>query len=43
MNGYPDWLINSIPLTQPFLESLTSVLSIDTVTDTTRKKFSKKQ
>ena len=28
MNGYPDWHINSIPMTQP-LESTTSVLSND--------------
>ena len=30
MNGYPDWLINSIPSTQPSLESMNSVLSNDT-------------
>ena len=45
MNGYPDWLINSIPLTQPSLESMISVLSNDdsdddqdTVRDRTTKK-----
>ena len=30
MNGYPEWLINSIPTIQPFLESTTSVSSDDT-------------
>ena len=29
MNGYPDWLINSILSTQPSLESMTSVLRDD--------------
>ena len=33
MNGYPDWLINSIPLPQPSLESTTSVLINDTSDD----------
>ena len=33
MNSYPDWLINSIPLPQPSLESTTSVLSNDTSDD----------
>ena len=32
-NGYPDWQINSIPFTQPSLESTTSVLSDDTSVD----------
>ena len=30
MNGYLDWLINSIPTIQPFLESTTSVSSDNT-------------
>ena len=51
MNGYPDWLINSIPSTQLSLESMTSsVLSNDTSDDgqdnvrdtTTNKPTSKK-
>ena len=29
MNGYPDWLINSIQLTQSSLENTTSFLSND--------------
>ena len=33
MNGYPDWLITSIPSTQTSLESTTSVLSNDTRDD----------
>ena len=33
MNGYPDWLINSIPSSHPSLESTSSVLSNDTSDD----------
>ena len=50
MNGYPDWLINSIPTIQTFLESKTSVFSSDTSDDgqetmrdtTTKRSTSKK-
>ena len=30
MNGYPDWIINSIPTIHPSLESTTCVYSYDT-------------
>ena len=50
MNGYPYWLINSIPSTQTFLESTTSVLTNDTsddgqetVRDRTTKQFTCKK
>ena len=36
MNGYLDWLINSIPWSQPSLESTTSVCSDDTSEDGSR-------
>ena len=50
INGYPDWVINSIPSIQPSMESTTSVLSDDTSDDgqvterntTTKKPTSKK-
>ena len=50
MNGYPDWLINSILTIQTSLESMTSVLSQDTcdngqendIDTTTKKPTSKK-
>ena len=50
INGYPDWLINSITPTQPSLESTTSVLWKDTSDDgqetdrdTTMKKPTRKK
>ena len=50
MNGYPDWLINSIPWTQFSRESTTSVLikdtsddDQDTVRDATTKKLACKE
>ena len=33
MNGYPDWLVNSIPSAHPSLQSTSSVLSNDTSDD----------
>ena len=50
MNGYPDWVINSIPSIQPSMESTNSVPSDDTSDDgqvterntTTKKPTSKK-
>ena len=50
MNGYPEWLINSIPLIQPSLASVTSDLRDDTSDcgqeterDTTNKKPTSKK
>ena len=50
MNGYPDWLINSIPTIQHFPEGTTTVSSDDTsdgvkgteIDTTTKKTTSKK-